>query len=159
MDVYVTNNNHVKVLDFNPITSTTSPLLFSWDDLPYQHMKQQQQQEQTEEEDEQQQQQPEQLEQQQQPQQQQQQEEQRQPGSLEGQPRQQDTDSDEATDSDEESSIEDVPFLLVDDSGMIQPGQRQACGMPFDMLQLQDSMDDIIELMRRQQRQQQQAEH
>jgi hypothetical protein len=38
MDVYVPSSGPVVVLDFNPIMNSTSPLLFSWTELPYHQM-------------------------------------------------------------------------------------------------------------------------
>lgn len=31
-------SRRVRLLDFGPVCDTTSPLLFDWDELPYQHM-------------------------------------------------------------------------------------------------------------------------
>lgn len=42
-----------------------------------------------------------------------------------------------------------VDMRVVGQEGRVQPGVRQACGMPFDMLHLQDSMDDIMALLQR----------
>ena len=35
MDVYVTKKMRVRIMDFNPVAGTTQPLLFRWDELPY----------------------------------------------------------------------------------------------------------------------------
>jgi hypothetical protein len=36
-DVYVSSKGTVRLVDLNPVGGTTSPLLFDWAELPYQH--------------------------------------------------------------------------------------------------------------------------
>lgn len=36
-DVYVTPRGVVRLVDINPVGGTTSPLLFDWAELPYDH--------------------------------------------------------------------------------------------------------------------------
>ncbi|GBF91414.1 cell cycle control Cdc123 [Raphidocelis subcapitata] len=45
-----------------------------------------------------------------------------------------------------------VPLLLVESAAAVQPGARQACGMPYDMLNVQEGMEDLIRLMRQTER-------
>ena len=39
LDLYIATTGTVRIVDFNPICCTTSPLLFSWEELPYKYMK------------------------------------------------------------------------------------------------------------------------
>lgn len=45
-----------------------------------------------------------------------------------------------------------VLVRIVDDASLVQPGEKAACGMPFDMLMLQDrgAVQDMIDFMHRQ---------
>jgi hypothetical protein len=40
---------------------------------------------------------------------------------------------------------------IVPSAGIVQPGQRAACGMPIDMLQLKESVEGLVRLMAQQQ--------
>jgi hypothetical protein len=65
-------------------------------------------------------------------------------------------DSSSYEDSDDDGGDDDdwerVPLLLVDAASAVQPGALAACGMPFDMLGLQEGMDDLLRAVQRQQR-------
>jgi hypothetical protein len=117
-------------LDFSPICSTTSPLLFSWDELPYPHMHtaaaQQQQGTPT-------------------------------TGpaasSSGAHPQQQQHQSGgvQAAAAAAAGSAGAVELRVVQHAGMILPGARAATGMPIDMLGLQDSFEDVMRTMQQQQ--------
>lgn len=123
MDVYVPPRGCVKLLDFSPISPTTNPLCFDWEDLPYQHMKQGQQQAQ--------------------PPQQPSSGSQHQPA-----PHQQ---QEQCHYDGIRASSSGIQFRVVEDEGMIVPGTRVATGMPYDMLGLPDAMSAVMEAMQQQQ--------
>jgi len=138
MDVYAPPRGRVELLDFSPISHTTSPLCFTWEELPYQHMKQQQQQH-----DEQQQ------------QQQQQQQQGLDAGSAQQQqhragagPGPEGSNSSSSSVSRESAA---VVFRVVEHEGMLVPGTRVATGMPFDILGLPDAVSAVMQAMRQQQ--------
>jgi hypothetical protein len=135
LDVHVSPGNYeVLLLDVNPIADTTQPLLFDWDQLPY--------------------------------------------GSgassssdgegaaaapraavgaaagLSGADVGEDEEYEEEGEDEEGAAgarWESVPLLLAESALAVQPGARAACGMPFDMLGLQDGVEELIHAMRRQQ--------
>jgi hypothetical protein len=179
-DAYVATNNTVKLIDFNPVGGTTSPLLFTWRELGLEQAAG----EATAEEE---------LE---------SQGEQRaskaegqgQQGSIQGQGANASTAAgavgrsqqqvappalnglggtpggsdgyggedgvdeggeDEGSlsgecDSDDEISSR-VMVRIVPSAGIVQPGQRAVCGMPIDMLQLKESVEGLVRLMAQQQ--------
>jgi hypothetical protein len=129
MDVYVPPRGAINLLDYSPISDTTNPLCFDWEDLPYPHMKQQQQETRT----------PGQYPTQPQPQQ-----EQEGPSSSSQQQQQQ-------SGSCSSSHIGHVMFRVVEHEGMIVPGARVATGMPYDMLGLPDAVNAVMTAMQQQQ--------
>ncbi|KAF6265981.1 D123-domain-containing protein [Scenedesmus sp. NREL 46B-D3] len=129
MDVYVAAaGGPVWLLDFSPICSTTSPLLFSWDELPYAHMRtptaQQDSAGSTAHGSSQEHQEP-QLQQQQQH-----------AGAVQAAAG---------------GFGRRIDMRVVQHAGMILPGVRAATGMPIDMLGLQDSFEEVMRTMQQQQ--------
>jgi hypothetical protein len=187
-DAYVATNNTVKLLDFNPVGGTTSPLLFTWRELGLdQAVGEHQQEEEAEpaagaEEGS------------QGEHRTLQSEQQGEHGHTQGQaggvsnavqsgssPQQAPSGNDSggvggkpggSGDGDQESSEEDgsvssddedditsrVLVRIVPSAGMVQPGQKAVCGMPIDMLQLKESVEGLVRLMSQQQQQQQQGQ-
>jgi hypothetical protein len=136
VDVYVPAcGGSVRLLDFSPICSTTSPLLFSWDELPYPHMHtaaaQQQQDTSTASPAD---------------------------SSSKAHSQQQQQQRIGGVQAAAAGSADAVELRVVQHAGMIMPGARAATGMPIDMLGLQDSFDDVMRTMQQQQRQQQQQQ-
>jgi hypothetical protein len=141
LDLYVATNGTVRIIDFNPIADTTSPLLFTWEQLPYSWPR---------------------------------------PaaaaqadaseaaaaaaaaaaegatsttnGHAQAAAPAAASEEDEGSSSEAGSDSDLIDFRVVGDAGMVQPGARQACGMPFDMLSLQDvgAIGDIISMMQQQ---------
>jgi hypothetical protein len=129
MDVYVpAAGGAVRLLDFSPICSTTSPLLFSWDELPYPHMHTTAQQDSTASPA---------------------------AGSSQEQQQQQQQQQQQAGVVVAAAAGRPVELRVVQHAGMILPGARAATGMPIDMLGLQDSFEDVLRTMQQQQQQQQ----
>jgi hypothetical protein len=132
VDVYVpAGGGSVQLLDFSPICSTTSPLLFSWDELPYPHMHTAaalQQETPTAGP----------------------------AGSSSNAHPQQQHQSGGAQAAAAAGSGGAVELRVVQHAGMILPGARAATGMPIDMLGLQDSFEDVMRTMQQQQQQQNQ---
>lgn len=46
-----------------------------------------------------------------------------------------------------DDSVDRVRVRVVPAASMVHPGQRLVCGMPFDMLGLQDSVESMISRM------------
>jgi hypothetical protein len=118
----------VHLLDFSPICSTTSPLLFTWGELPYPHMHASEQQDSLGS-----------------------------PAATSSQEHQQQQPGVGAAAAAAAAAAAGHPVELrvVQHAGMILPGSRAATGMPIDMLGLQDSFEDVLRTMQQQQQQQQ----
>ncbi|WIA11897.1 hypothetical protein OEZ85_011981 [Tetradesmus obliquus] len=133
MDVYVpAGSGPVVLLDVSPITSTTSPLLFSWQELPYPRMHDSAAQQDgsisaTAS-----------------------------PAANSSQGHQQQPQQHAGVAQVAAAAGRPVELRVVQHAGMILPGARAATGMPIDMLRLQDSCEDVLRTMQQQQQQQQQ---
>jgi hypothetical protein len=134
MDVYVPPSGAIRLLDFSPISPTTSPLCFTWEELPYPHMQQQ-------------------------PggdhhhQQQQQQQHiitSAESSDTQGNQQQQGQQQGEQQQHGGSPSSPAIQFRVVEHEGMIMPGTRVATGMPYDMLGLPDAVGAVMAAMQQQ---------
>jgi hypothetical protein len=131
IDVYVPPRGAIKLLDCSPISDTTNPLCFEWEDLPYPHMKQQQQQQTSTSG----------------------QHPTQPPPQQEQEGRSSSSSSQQQQQSGSCSSSHSGPvmFGVVEHEGMIVPGARVATGMPYDMLGLPDAVNAVMTAMQQQQ--------
>jgi hypothetical protein len=51
-----------------------------------------------------------------------------------------------------EGGWERVPLLLVEGEPVVRPGMRAACGVPYDLVEGAEGMEEVIRMMQRQQR-------
>lgn len=116
-DVYVATTGSVKIVDFNPIGGTTSPLLFDWEELysPEELPAAASQEQQA-------------------------------PASAASS-----SSSAPAASADAEAEEEaaEVIVRIIEDASKLQAGQRTAVAMPYDMLGLANTVDDIMQQMQR----------
>lgn len=141
-DVYVASNGTVKLVDINAIASTTAPLLFSWDELPYEHLLGGEASSRVQ-------------------------------GANQASGVQQPSTTGSPDNAGQTTSwhsavtehgtpllAPNIDFRILTDPSGLQPGQKLACGMPFDMLMLQDGggSDLLSQLQSMQEQQQQQLD-
>jgi hypothetical protein len=143
VDLYLAPSGAVRLLNFAPICATTSPLLFTWEELPYTHMHTSSASSPPEQQTS---------------------------GSSNGPTASPDAgvhptqlqDSSSNSSSSGGSHDRRTPHTaatrsglpecrLIEQPGLVQAGNVAATGMPYDMLHMQDSMDSIIAAMQRQQ--------
>jgi hypothetical protein len=145
VDFYLAPSGAVRLLNFAPICATTSPLLFTWEELPYTHMHAASASSPPE---------------------------QHASSSSSsssgngptathdagGNPTQQ-PDSSSSSGGSHDRGTPPTPTTgsglpecrLIEQPGLVQAGNVAATGMPYDMLHMQDSLDSIIAAMQRQQ--------
>jgi hypothetical protein len=116
VDLYIATTGTLRIVDFNPICPTTSPLLFSWDELPYPYMKRAH------------------------------------AGTSDASGAQAVGEGCPTADTcspDRDSNICGAgiaPVIrVVEDAGRVRPGTRVVTGMPFDMLDMQASVEEVLE--------------
>jgi hypothetical protein len=129
-DVYVATTGAVRLVDFNPVGATTSPLLFSWEELypagPAAAASQQEQ------------------------------------DAAAGGGGSSSSSSSGGGGSSSSgggggSAVQRVVMRVVEDASTLQAGHKSAVAMPYDMLGLAHTVDDIMQQMRAQEQQRQAA--